>query len=495
MKNLLPYLLFPLTISCVHGNQLPLPARNPNAPSGTEFYNQLIAANDDVEEREREVYRQIISGNIPDSHREFVPVEITDGQNTVTLYVTPDYLSVGNDSDYFHLPMTPILGQLLADYTNCILPTRKMVDEIWRESAVKLNPTPIPPSPAMVTVPVFWDHEQTLRTQFTAAGLSPQQLVGGHKKDVVITPRLYLPGNDDNVAIYGWHYPTGGNIQPLYLGHADFYADYSHGIRLISETALLNGVQTSLRTLLTDFAVADLLSNEGPLTPAEYPIKFVSVPVQDQFSVLNRQIPRWQDRFATHPIVSFLPVAPGGDGIVLLVRDPSGGIDSARLQPFADYDYTITAMIYCDFRPQLATDGFDRVGIFVRDDGNGMFEGISSSNIKGNNYALTWDSDTGSVQCLNTTEGIPVNLLSEPLLLPSSGWREFQITAQGDELAFFLDQQLILRTTDSTHPTGDFGIGYHEYFATNSNLTGTRVDRFAATPPSSIVTASTWLAD
>ena len=45
----------------------------------------------------------------------------------------------------------------------------------------------------------------------------------------------------DRVAIYGWHYPSGQPIQPLSLVHEADYVDYSHGARLISRIAIVDG--------------------------------------------------------------------------------------------------------------------------------------------------------------------------------------------------------------------------------------------------------------
>jgi hypothetical protein len=47
--------------------------------------------------------------------------------------------------------------------------------------------------------------------------------------------------------------------------HGANYADYSHGIRLISEWALVNGRLQSIRQLLQDPATAKILSDEGPI--------------------------------------------------------------------------------------------------------------------------------------------------------------------------------------------------------------------------------------
>ena len=47
--------------------------------------------------------------------------------------------------------------------------------------------------------------------------------------------------NPGKIAIYGWHRLNGAPIQPLSTVHGACYADYSHGIRLVSETVLVDG--------------------------------------------------------------------------------------------------------------------------------------------------------------------------------------------------------------------------------------------------------------
>jgi len=75
-------------------------------------------------------------------------------------------------------------------------------------------------------------------------------LVAGHKKDVVICGKLAAtPGK---VGIYGWHTSAGKPIQPLYTGHADSWADYSHGIRLVQLGMEVNGTSTTVPKVLAD---------------------------------------------------------------------------------------------------------------------------------------------------------------------------------------------------------------------------------------------------
>ena len=82
-----------------------------------------------------------------------------------TYYVTPDYLAVGSDDDYFLAPISPYTAQRIAEALHCTLPTPKMVNQIFFAAEVKLAPAPIPPSAAMTAVPVFRQHNDLVRAQ------------------------------------------------------------------------------------------------------------------------------------------------------------------------------------------------------------------------------------------------------------------------------------------------------------------------------------------
>ena len=79
----------------------------------------------------------------------------------------------------------------------------------------------------------------------------------------MLTNRLW--SKQGRVAIYGWHRPDGTPIQPLSTVHGARYADYSHGVRLVSLVAYVDGVPRSLLDLLQDPRIAGSLSDEGPI--------------------------------------------------------------------------------------------------------------------------------------------------------------------------------------------------------------------------------------
>ena len=116
----------------------------------------------------------------------------------------------------------------------------------------------------MSSTPYFQRHNATVQRQLGATGARQGVLVSGHKKDLVLTNRL--EANPGRVAIYGWHRSNGAPIQPLSTVHGAQYADYSHGIRLVSRRAYVNGRAVDLRDLLADGRYAGLVSSEGTIT-------------------------------------------------------------------------------------------------------------------------------------------------------------------------------------------------------------------------------------
>lgn len=250
---------------------LSLPSRPAAAPGGSVIARELRAV--DREQREARIFDEIARGNVPEWLRELVRVDMIATHQgrpvAVTFWVTADYLAVGSADDHFRMPLSPGTAQRVADLVGASLLTPTMVDAVWRVAPVKLGPDSLPPGPAMTTVPVFEDHEHMVRSRRALRPQPPGALVAGHKKDVVLTPRLdSLSGR---VAIYGWHRPDGRPIQPLYTGHGADWVDYSHGIRLAHRTVLVEGIPHDLVELLADEPLAGLLSAEGPIREPRYP--------------------------------------------------------------------------------------------------------------------------------------------------------------------------------------------------------------------------------
>lgn len=247
----------------VRGQVLDLPPRPTDAPGGAAIAADVRLL--DLEAREERLFAEFARGNIPPWLRSLERVELKrrlHGTDVlVTVWVTPDYLAVGSGDDWFLTPLTPQTALRIAGLTRASLPTPPIVDAVWAAARVRLDPVPLPPGPAMTTVPVFEEHNRRIRAQRASEAAPPDALVAGHKKDVVLTGKLD-PGSG-KVAIYGWHRADGTAIQPLYTGHTDRWVDYSHGVRLVSRGILIDGAAHDLLEVLRDPALAGLLSDDG----------------------------------------------------------------------------------------------------------------------------------------------------------------------------------------------------------------------------------------
>jgi len=260
-------------------NPLNLPERPKKALTGSEFTQSLEQKENNLKQklkqegktqseiakevnkqRELTIYKEILKGNIPNKLRKFkkVPVNTVINGHKVegTIKVMPDYLMIGSNKDAVRVPMTPVTAQLLALKMGGILPTKKMVDEIYKNADIKVNSskttmsTPkdaIPPISKLVTQNAKVEREINGR----------EGLVAGGKKDIVLPFR-----NKDirHVQIYGLQNANGRPIQGYSGGaHELAYRDYSHGVRIVSNYMIIktdNGIKKVVK-------VSDILQTKG----------------------------------------------------------------------------------------------------------------------------------------------------------------------------------------------------------------------------------------
>ncbi|HOE63207.1 MAG TPA: C39 family peptidase [Candidatus Sumerlaeota bacterium] len=127
-------------------------------------------------------------------------------------------------------------------------------------------------------------------------------------------------------------------------------------------------------------------------------------------------------------------------------------------------DYTAECMVYCDYRPELKAKGWDRVGLFVRDNGdhaadrNNYFE-------SGEFYCMTYDSDDGRIRAGNVMNGGIDDFHPKPFIyLKKSGWHKFAIKCKGETIAYELDDTPFHTEKDDLRTTGSCGIFYKTNF-------------------------------
>jgi len=228
--------------------------------TGNEFYHQGFAMK--WAARDSFAVKEVLAGNVPVFLKKFaaVNVSIVDSSSGKTIkaffYVSPDYLSIGSDKDWARINITPMAAQRIADSFNCFLPTRKMVDDIYKAAKIKLEPVPL--YAFRDSTPVMWHHHLIVEGQRKGR----KGLIAGIQKDVVISGKVSRDTRPDRVAIYGWHKPDGKPIQPLYTGHINWWVDYSQGIRLVYRKIKVAGKWMDYTDILKHPLLQRLLCDE-----------------------------------------------------------------------------------------------------------------------------------------------------------------------------------------------------------------------------------------
>jgi len=248
-----------LLSSCASVKKMQWPQRT-SSLTGNEFYHQAFTMK--WKERDSFAVKEILGGNVPGFLKKFVPVHVsiidslTGKMIKAIYYVSPDYLSIGSDDDRARINITPMAAQQIADSFNCFLPTRKMVDDIYKTAKLKLEPVPL--YAFRDSTPIMWHHHLIIEGQRKGR----KGLIAGIQKDVVISGKISRDTKPDRVAIYGWHKLDGKPIQPLYTGHINWWVDYSQGIRLIYREIKVNGKWMDYIDMLKDPVLQRLLCDE-----------------------------------------------------------------------------------------------------------------------------------------------------------------------------------------------------------------------------------------
>lgn len=171
-----------------------------------------------------------------------------------------DYVSIGEGHDWVRVPLGGAGYQMIADAVGAVLPSAYMVELTWQAAPVKLQPQPFKDLANMMGTERFYEHHALIEKQRAQrGGLTPQELVAGQKKDLVVSNKLAeFPGA---VCIFGWDSPDGKVIQPVSTRHKEFwYSDYSHGGRLVRKEMVLDGQRVLVEDVLRDPARASVLT-------------------------------------------------------------------------------------------------------------------------------------------------------------------------------------------------------------------------------------------
>jgi hypothetical protein len=214
-----------------------------------------------VATRHEWIHEALAAGYMPNFLRQLKRVRSRHAGHELSFWVMPDYLALGDNDSYLHVPVNGRDALSLAQNWNMYLPTRKMVDLIYRQAGVLLPSVPLNVNEVKDPMRLWLDHEDRLDADLQRYAVRTGWIQAGHKKDLVMSPLLLK--NPDRAAIYGWQGTDGRILQNLAPSIRSDYADYSMGVRLVAPFCLVDEQWMSLADVLRNPDLAPLLSDEG----------------------------------------------------------------------------------------------------------------------------------------------------------------------------------------------------------------------------------------
>jgi hypothetical protein len=272
------------------------PSRAADAPTGSAFIASLGERKG--VERENRIFDQIRAGNMPPSLLSFSTVRTSANdragqRHEIEFYVTPDVLAIGTESDHVRIPTDPVTAQRIADRFDCLLPTARMVEQLYQAAPTKLAFVPgnyagTPRAHLQDASSSYQWHSQQIDRQLRRP---PTILTAGHKKEIVISNGYMRAARNKTtgamgptrakLAFYGAYTEAGVPIQAPRNGttvmrgypsfaHEPVFVDYSHGVRLVWATMKVDGSERRVADVLRDPNLSVLIAAEGPIAEPRY---------------------------------------------------------------------------------------------------------------------------------------------------------------------------------------------------------------------------------
>lgn len=187
------------------------------------------------------------------------------GGHVLTYHAAADGLTIGTNADFRRMPVAFRTAREIAAAQGWTFPTARMVEQIHNAARYRVA------MPTYETdregTPTYQKAHDAIEAQLAAIGASSRQLVSGGKKDLVLSSHL-PPGTKQ---IFGGRQSAAAD-SPIWQGlsyppaHDDLYVDYSEQYRPIRRDAMLDGRPIDIHAILSDPALASLLSGETPAT-------------------------------------------------------------------------------------------------------------------------------------------------------------------------------------------------------------------------------------
>ncbi|HKO53459.1 MAG TPA: hypothetical protein VJV79_37375 [Polyangiaceae bacterium] len=150
-------------------------------------------------------------------------------------------------------------AQRIADQLHAILPTPRILQLIWEQAAVRIDPCTLPPDEKMASTARMIQHSSCVDQRIGGrAGM-----VANEGKHWVLSNRI--AGKDNLAANYGWFIRGRRPVQTVGTRHDTAHTDYSQILRLVKPIITVDGRDIDIRHVGRSPELWGLVSDEGPL--------------------------------------------------------------------------------------------------------------------------------------------------------------------------------------------------------------------------------------
>ena len=148
----------------------------------------------------------------------------------------------------------------------------------------------------------------------------------------------------------------------------------------------------------------------------------------------------------------------------LSLYTPGKKYDAAWIGNSTWSDYKVEAMIYCEYRPDEKPMGWERIGLFARDNGDHAII-VKNYQESGDLYCMTYDSDDGRLRAGNILNGLIADFHPKPYVyIKKSGWHKFSILCSGNSITYELDDKPFYQAQSKIRMNGSCGVFYSSTF-------------------------------
>jgi len=150
-------------------------------------------------------------------------------------------------------------AQRIADQLHAILPTPRILQLVWEQAAVRIEPCTLPPDEKMASTARMIQHSDCVDQRI--AGRTG--MVANEGKHWVLSNRI--AGKDNLAANYGWFMRGRRPVQTVGTRHDTAHTDYSQILRLVKPIIHVDGREIDIRHVGRSPELWGLVSDEGPL--------------------------------------------------------------------------------------------------------------------------------------------------------------------------------------------------------------------------------------